>query len=137
VLLAHAHRDDSLADIDPPALLPILQTAAPSREIVTFCGGEVFLGRGPERRFVNFRVAAVDFEFLDAGGLFEFSDVEGLHVTNIIAPNDQIYIGWHHHIKISLEMVLVAEDRQARLHPPLLLVGVEPAPSLGNAAEIV
>jgi hypothetical protein len=34
-------------------------------------------------------------------------------------------------------MVLVAEDRQARLHPPLLLVGVEPAPSLGNAAEIV
>jgi hypothetical protein len=38
---------------------------------------------------VYFRVAAIDLKFFDACGLFEFSDVEGLHLT-IIALNDKI-----------------------------------------------
>jgi hypothetical protein len=38
---------------------------------------------------VDLGVAAIDFEFLDAGGLLEFSDVEGFHF-NDYRTNDKI-----------------------------------------------
>jgi hypothetical protein len=44
VFLAYADCDDPLPDVDPAALLSILQAAAPSCEIVTLVCGEVFLG---------------------------------------------------------------------------------------------
>jgi hypothetical protein len=70
MLLSYGNSDDALANVDPAPFLAPLEGSPPSSEVATLSTWLALLCRGAKRRFVYFRIAAINLQFLYSGSFF-------------------------------------------------------------------